>query len=131
MNFYMTPCAMKTRLRPLIHHGGGHLSSKVLTDSIKLVTPGAGNNLCGYISSDYIFDSIKHNRLQDLEKYSMKSLDASAHVTSSKSDRRRKHERRRYTVQEDLVLIKFVKEHVNCCPMKGNILYKKAEKAKV
>lgn len=61
----------------------------------------------------------------------MKSLDASAHVTSSKSDRRRKHERRRYTVQEDLVLIKFVKEHVNCCPMKGNILYKKAEKAKI
>ncbi|XP_078370369.1 telomeric repeat-binding factor 2-interacting protein 1-like [Oculina patagonica] len=35
MHFYMTPCAMKTRLRPLITDGGGHLSSKVLTDSIK------------------------------------------------------------------------------------------------
>jgi len=45
--------------------------------------------------------------------------------------RRTKHGRQRYTVEEDLALIKFVKEHVNCCPMKGNILYKKAEKAKV
>ena len=27
--------------------------------------------------------------------------------------------------------MKFVKEHFNCCPIKGNILYKKAEKAKV
>ena len=35
----------------------------------RLASPGTGNKLPGYISSDYIFDSIKHNRLQDLEKY--------------------------------------------------------------
>ena len=29
------------------------------------------SNLCGYISTDYIFDSIKHNKLQDVEKYKL------------------------------------------------------------
>ena len=35
----------------------------------RLADPSGGGNLSGYISSDYIFDSIKHNRLQDLKKY--------------------------------------------------------------
>ena len=45
--------------------------------------------------------------------------------------RRIKHERRGYTVEEDLALDKFVKENYNRWPMKGSILYKMAAIAKV
>lgn len=73
MKFYMTPCEMKTRLRPLIHYGGGQLSSKVSADSIKLAAPGTVGNLSDYVSTEYIFDSIKYNKLQDMTNYRINS----------------------------------------------------------
>jgi len=132
---------MKTRLRPLIYHGGGELSSKVLTHSIRLADPDGGGNLSGFISTDYIFDSIKHNRLQDIENYWLK---ASSRSTLKNSDSRKKTSpstskipgssgggRQAYTNEEDLALMLFVKEHKAYHPIKGNSLYKEAAKAKV
>ena len=36
---------------------------------IRLADPAGGGNVSGYLSTDYIFDSIKQNKLQDMEKY--------------------------------------------------------------
>lgn len=134
MQFYMTPCAMKTRLRPLIHNGGGQLSSKVSTDSIKLAVPGTVSNLSGYFSTEYIFDSIKHNKLQDMTNYRITSqIERKLEVENSegKMKVRKRNGRIAYTPEEDLALLDFVNEYFTCYPIGGNALYKKAEKQKV
>ncbi|XP_029200394.2 telomeric repeat-binding factor 2-interacting protein 1-like isoform X1 [Acropora millepora] len=141
MLFYLTPGSMKTRLKPLILHGGGELSSKVLSNSIKLADPTvAGGNMPGYLSTEYIFDCIKHNKLQDMENYrleytSSNNIKGKGQAKPSPSKGKLSGPsgtgRSVYTDEEDLALIKFVKENNFLYSIKGNNLYKEAEKSKV
>ncbi|XP_068703263.1 telomeric repeat-binding factor 2-interacting protein 1-like isoform X2 [Montipora foliosa] len=142
MIFYMIPCSMKTKLRPLIDHGGGELSSSISSNSIKLVDPAvAGSNASGYISTEYIFDCIKHNKLQDIEKYRLKSTSsntnkglksqAKASPSNVKVSGPNGSGRSFYSDLEDLALMEFVKEHKDIYSLKGNNLYKEAEKTQV
>lgn len=115
-------------------YGGGQLSSKVSADSIKLAAPGTVGNLSDYVSTEYIFDSIKYNKLQDMTNYRINSKIAKklkVENSESKIQVRKQNGRIAYTPEEDLALMDFVNEHFTCYPIGGNALYKKAENEKV
>lgn len=138
MKFYMRPCSEKQRLRPIIEHGGGSLTSK-WTDGIYRLISSENKKLTETgISSKFIDDCVEQNRLLDMSVYEIKSNDT---VVSDISDDDCKYQiqtvarntraRREYTRQDDELIIDYVIKTKGFNEVKGRRYWREMEDRKV
>ncbi|XP_046363117.1 telomeric repeat-binding factor 2-interacting protein 1-like isoform X5 [Haliotis rufescens] len=69
VTFYMRPCSERKRLKPMIEHGGGSVSSKQTKTCIKLLEPGGSVTTGGFIKSEFVLCCVKENKLVDMTKF--------------------------------------------------------------
>ncbi|XP_067663355.1 telomeric repeat-binding factor 2-interacting protein 1-like [Haliotis asinina] len=69
VSFYMRPCSERKRLKPVIEHGGGSISSKQTRSCIKLLEPGGSVTSDEYIKSEFVWCCVKENKFIDMTKF--------------------------------------------------------------
>ncbi|XP_022258359.1 uncharacterized protein LOC111089702 [Limulus polyphemus] len=147
MQFYMRPSAEKEKLRPLIEHGGGVVTSKLTSDAYKLVEPGSRVLTCdeNTVRSKYIVDCVESNTLFNIEDYliktetedvsdisdtepnSMKNKNEFILSTKAKNTRARKE----YSVEDQQAIINFICTKNRYSEIKGTRLWKDMESKNV
>ncbi|KAL3878213.1 hypothetical protein ACJMK2_030581 [Sinanodonta woodiana] len=82
--FYMRPCEEREKLRPVIEHGGGKITSKYIQGSIKLAEKGAVITTDDYLAAKYVEDCVQENKLLDPVTYKLKK---GQHSSSTRKDK--------------------------------------------
>ncbi|XP_060067659.1 telomeric repeat-binding factor 2-interacting protein 1-like [Ylistrum balloti] len=123
--FYMRPCAAKTTLKPLVENGGGGMTVKVTKKCIKLAVETDQISSEDYISTKYILDCVKDNKLLAIDKYRLKPKKCSAdhsldevEISDDLSPAAKIQKtgtlplgRQKYTLQEDLSILNYFEKN--------------------
>ncbi|XP_076319014.1 uncharacterized protein LOC143229982 [Tachypleus tridentatus] len=143
MQFYMRPSTEKEKLRPLIEHGGGVVTSKLTSDAYKLVEPGSRVLTCdeNTVRSKYIVDCVEKNTLLNIEDYviKMETEEVSDISDTESNNMNNKNEfilrtkakntrsRKEYSVEDQQAIINFICTKNRYTEIKGTRLWKDME----
>ncbi|XP_070553449.1 telomeric repeat-binding factor 2-interacting protein 1-like isoform X1 [Ptychodera flava] len=132
VTFYMRPCDARARIRPIVEHGGGTISSKYDRKCIKLSVEDEIRHSDDYISIKYIEDCAKENRLLPLDSYRLKKQVRSPSPVPSLSSSVISLSGRRtaYTESEDHAILSYLAKH-HYEQLGGNKIWKKMELLKM
>ncbi|XP_066286665.1 telomeric repeat-binding factor 2-interacting protein 1-like isoform X2 [Branchiostoma lanceolatum] len=133
LTFYCIPGEVKTKIRPLVKHGGGKVTSRGPDENcIKLAAEGQlvrGEDTYSY---RYILDCVEKNTLLPLEQYKMRgtrSTTVSSYKTSVTTSGKG---REPFLKSEQIAILKYVAENsTSRKPVGGNKIWKEMELYKV
>ncbi|XP_041357979.1 protein SCAF11-like isoform X2 [Gigantopelta aegis] len=130
MTFHMRPCSERKYLRQLIEHGGGIMTSKAREDCIRLAEKGSTVTSENYISSKYITECVKENRILDKTKFRyLPAADDGMEPASViiRIDERLTKGRKKYSAQDDKNIVKYLIEKKLHTQIRGKKIWRDME----